>query len=90
MQGIEFEENNDLQDLDKSTLTKVKSSFMVNMLKKAGVRDTATANFILIVIAVIFFGLTIYMYASILGEKIPSRGDMQKLTAGLNEEQTAK
>lgn len=70
MQGIEFEENNNLHDeLNTQTLSTpfAKQGFIIKLLEKTGVTDKSTVNLILLSIAAIFFGITIYLYAGILG-----------------------
>lgn len=77
MQGIEFEENNDIQELSPRVIKNyaVKQSFFMRLLEKARVADKTTANFILLGIAVLFFGIAIYIYSGL--NKSPTD---QKLT----------
>lgn len=65
MQNIEFEEENSYQIKDVI----VKQSFMKSLLSKAGISDPITANYVLLGIAVILFGITIFMYADLLGNE---------------------
>lgn len=69
MQGIEFEEDKNYQGLKTQTLSTpvAKKGFLLKLLEKAGITDKSTANLILLSIAAIFFGITIYLYAGILG-----------------------
>jgi len=68
MQGIDFEENNEASGLSMKTpeVHVEKSSFTIKLLEKVGVRDKASKNIILIGIAVICLGITIFIYARIL------------------------
>lgn len=68
MQGIEFEDDRSNQG---STVTdrgnrNSRPSAMMRLLFKIGVSDPSAANYILLGIAVLFFGITIFMYADIL------------------------
>lgn len=65
MQDIEFEEENSYQIKD----VVAKQSFMKSILSKVGVSDPATANYVLLGVAVVFFGITIFMYAGLLGNE---------------------
>ncbi|KKS58516.1 MAG: hypothetical protein UV24_C0021G0012 [Candidatus Nomurabacteria bacterium GW2011_GWA2_42_41] len=42
---------------------------MKSILSKVGISDPMTANYVLIGIAVVFFGITIFMYAGLLGNE---------------------
>lgn len=64
MQGIEFE--TDQGSTTTYSMTPKKSG-MLELLSKVGVDDTATANFILLGIVAVFFGITIFLYAGIIG-----------------------
>lgn len=81
MQGIEFEEDNNLQGLKAQTVSTpvAKDGFIIRLLAKAGIADKSTANLILLGIAAIFFGITIYLYAGILGENVPSKQSAEEL-----------
>ena len=68
MQGIEFETDNASSSPQKNIPTE-KTSAMVELLLKFGVRDTSTANYILLGTAGILFGTTIFFYAGVLGEQ---------------------
>lgn len=85
MQGIEFEEDNDFRGLKVRTVPSSieKPSFIMNLLEKFGIADKTTANFILLGIAMVFFGITIFLYAGILGENVPSRQSAEQITAQL-------
>lgn len=74
MQGIEFEEDKDYRGLKVKTLATPlkKQSLMMGILEKAGVADKSTANLILLGIAAFFFGITIFLYAGILGDSANS------------------
>jgi len=65
MQGIEFETDN-ASSSKQRTMTTQKTPIMVQLLMKFGVKDTATANYILLGTAGIFLGITIFLYAGIL------------------------
>jgi len=67
MQGIEFETDNASSSLQKNIPTE-KTSAIVGLLLKFGVKDTSTANYILLGIAGILLGATIFIYAGLLGE----------------------
>lgn len=67
MQGIEFETDNTSSSTQKNTTTQ-KTSMLVQWLLKFGVKDTTTANYILLGTAGIFLGATIFIYAGLLGE----------------------
>lgn len=70
MQGIEFEDSKDFQGLKVREVPHAveKQSFMMGLLEKAGVEDKTTANFILLSIAAIGFGIATFLYAGILTE----------------------
>ncbi len=63
MQGMEFETDN-----YASTSSEERTPIMLRWLSMIGINDTATANFILISITAIFFGITIFTYAGALAE----------------------
>lgn len=67
MQGIEFETDNASSSSQKNIPTE-KTSAMVELLLKFGVKDTSTANYILLGIAGILIGATIFIYAGLIGE----------------------
>lgn len=83
MQGIEFEEDKNYQGLKAQTLSTpaIKQGFIMKLLEKAGVSDKSTANFILLGVAAIFFGITIYLYAGILGENVPAKQSAEEIMA---------
>lgn len=66
MQNIEFEEENSYQIKDVI----VKQSFMKSILSKVGISEPMTANYVLLGVAVVLFGVTIFMYAGLLGNKV--------------------
>ena len=68
MQGIEFEDDGNYNGLQTraSQVPVGKPSFMMRLLAKAGIIDKTTANLILLGLALIFFGITIFLYASAL------------------------
>jgi hypothetical protein len=67
MQGIEFEENNELRELSPSVIknSAEKPSFFMRLLEKAGVADKTTASFILLGVAALFFSIAIYIYSGL-------------------------
>lgn len=69
MQGIEFETDQS-SPTPSSPLqpSPQKQAGMVRLLLNLGIADANTANFILLGIAAIFFGVAIFLYAGILGE----------------------
>lgn len=67
MQGIEFETDNASSSPQKN-IPSQKTSAMVELLLKFGVKDTSTANYILLGTAGILLGATIFIYAGLLGE----------------------
>ena len=73
MQGIEFDEDNNLQGLKTQTLsTEVeKGGFIVRLLTKVGIADKATANLVLLSLVAILFGFTLYLYAGIMDNSAP-------------------
>lgn len=66
MQDIEFED-----DIYKSTKQEVTAtpSLMKSILFKLGVKDATIVNYILLGVAMLFFGITIFMYAGVLSNK---------------------
>ncbi|MBI5077907.1 MAG: hypothetical protein HZB11_00880 [Candidatus Yonathbacteria bacterium] len=70
MQGIEFEEDKNFSGLSKTApqALEAKPSLMMKLLERIGVVDKTTANFILLGVAAIFFGVTIFLYARTLVE----------------------
>lgn len=75
MQGIEFDDDINPSGLLVNALqsSTVKKSFMLKLLEKAGAKNKATANMILLGIAIVFFSITIYLYAGILRSGTPSK-----------------
>lgn len=67
MQGIEFETDNASSSSQKN-ISSEKTSAMVELLLKFGVKDTSTANYILLGIAGIFLGISIFIYAGLLSK----------------------
>ncbi len=43
---------------------------MMRLLASVGVADSATANYILLGVAAIFFGITIFLYAGVFAEPV--------------------
>ncbi|MFA5997733.1 MAG: hypothetical protein WC791_04610 [Candidatus Paceibacterota bacterium] len=87
MQGIEFDEDKDLGGYSLRKVSKVtsegKPSYMFKLLNKAGIEDKTTGNFILLCIAIVFFGITIFLYAGVLGNNIPSVKTAEQIQAQL-------
>lgn len=83
MQGIEFEEDKNFQGSNVATPpdTIEKKGFIIDFLAKAGITDKSTANLILLGVAAIFFGITIFLYAGILGENIPPKQSVAQIEA---------
>ena len=68
MQGIEFETDNTSSSPQKNTSTQ-KTATLGQWLLKFGLKDTTTANYILLGTAGILLGSTIFIYAGLLGEQ---------------------
>ncbi len=68
MQGMEFETDQINRASQSQYSTEKREPTMVRWLIKLGINDPATANFILLGIAGIFIGITIFMYAGIFAE----------------------
>lgn len=70
MQGIEFEEDRSFSGPSKtaSQVPAEKPSLVMGLLEKMGIADKTTANFILLSVAAIFFGITIFLYSGILAK----------------------
>lgn len=68
MQGIEFENDKDVGVNSSSEVSSSKVPLMVGWLMQLGISDMAVANYILIGIAGIGIGLTIFIYANALAE----------------------
>ncbi|MCK9345369.1 MAG: hypothetical protein M0P64_04640 [Candidatus Pacebacteria bacterium] len=86
MQGIEFEDEKDLgivSAMNNTPAPEGKPSFMVQTLEKMGVVDKSTANLILLAAAAIIFGLTIFMYANLFGDSMPSQRTAEQIQAQL-------
>lgn len=70
MQGIEFEEDNSYRQINKATGQAQgegpKQSILTKLVFKLGVTDPTVANYVLLGIAAIFFGVTIFLYAGAL------------------------
>lgn len=66
MQGIEFE--TDQSPVVEYQNTTQKRSGMMRLLGKLGIDDPILANFVLLGLAAIFFGVAIFLYAGILVE----------------------
>lgn len=86
MEGIEFEENREYRGLSTkaSQVSERKPSFMMRLLGRAGIVDKTTANLILLGVALIFFGITIFLYASALS--MPQKNWALDIKAGLEEQ----
>lgn len=69
MQGIEFE--TEQSPSSKSSQREAKQSFMVRFLMKLGVPDVVTANYILLGIATLFFGIAIFLSRGMFRESQP-------------------
>jgi len=88
MQGIEFEEDKDFSGL-KTPGLKVgtfevpvqKHGPFLKLLEKIGIDDKTTGNFILLGVAAIFFGITIYLYAGLLGDGAQSIQSSEQIAA---------
>lgn len=82
MQGVEFEEDRGYKTFTESRqITASRPSMMVKLLYGLGVTDATVANYILLGIAGLLFGATIFLYASILGDSAPSKQDAQLISA---------
>lgn len=84
MQGVEFDEDKNYRintGADRENTTSQPSS-MTKLVFKMGVNDPSAANFILLGVAAIFFGVAIFLYAGILSEPKPV-----KMTASQQLEQ---
>lgn len=70
MEGIQFEEDREYSGLKGRAVqgSAEKQSFMMWLLEKAGVEDKTTANFALLGVAVVLFGITLFLYAGIFAE----------------------
>lgn len=64
MQNVEFETD---QIPGATNHPAKKEAWMVQMLMKMGVPSAGLANVILLAVAILFFGLTIWLYAGLLG-----------------------
>lgn len=70
MQGIDFEDDRNLSGLaSRVPIQTAKPSFLMRLLARVGVEDIAVANYILLGVAAIFFGITIFLYADLLSNK---------------------
>lgn len=70
MQGIDFEDDRNFSGISSQIPTQREgSSLLMGLLAKVGVVDKTTANFILLGVAAIGFGVTIFLYAGALVEK---------------------
>lgn len=85
MQGIEFEDEKDLGIVSAvgAQTPEGKPSFMVSLLEKTGVTDKSTANLILLVIAIVLFGITIFLYSGLSNTKDSPRRTTEEITAQL-------
>lgn len=92
MLGIEFEEDKDIQGFKTSTgsSSTEKPSIAMKLIEKAGVTDKMTANFILLGIAIIFFGISIYLYSGLLKGSKPLKLAPEQLQAQLKLMQGAR
>lgn len=70
MQGIDFEDDRNFSGISSQVPTQsMEPSFMMGILAKIGVADKTTANLILLGVAAMGLGVTIFLYASALVEK---------------------
>lgn len=85
MQGIEFEEDRNFSGLSTQAQQRPapKQSLIMGLVAKMGITDTATANYILLGVAMLFFGIAIFLYAGVLGENIPSKQSADQIAAQL-------
>lgn len=83
MQGIEFEEDKDYQGLKAKTFATpvAKQGFIMKQLERMGIADKATANFILLGVAMVLFGVTIFLYAGILSDGAKSIQNSEQMAA---------
>lgn len=70
MQGIEFEAEKDDTASSSSQHREPfqRSSMMTQWLMRLGIVDVATANYILLGIAGLFFGIAVFIYAGMIGK----------------------
>ncbi len=68
MQEIEFETDQVSRTSSSPYLTEKKEPAMVKWLTKLGIKDEETANFVLLGIAGLFLGITIFIYAGLFAE----------------------
>lgn len=70
MQGIDFEDDRNFSGISSQVPAQsAEPSFMMGVLAKIGVMDKTTANLVLLGVAAIGLGVTIFLYAGALGEK---------------------
>lgn len=70
MQGIDFEDDRNFSGISSQIPAQREGlSLVMGLLAKMGIADKATANFILLGVAAIGFGVTIFLYAGALVEK---------------------
>lgn len=80
MQDIEFEvdeNHNRLAVLNRQS-TASKQGPLVKLVMKLGVKDSRTANFVLLGVAIASFGVAIYLYLGVFGitnNKLPAAGE---------------
>lgn len=83
MEGIEFDLDGNHELKSSSNTAEARRSFLIGLLAKMGVADPTVANIILIGTAGLFFGIAIFMYAGILGEKATPKLSSVEISRGL-------
>ena len=68
MSDIEFETDKAIREIDGNNAPINETPRMVRLVMKLGIKDTTTASYILVGIAVVFIGFAVYMYAGIFKE----------------------
>lgn len=68
MQNIEFETDKSYPAGAYTSGEVAREPMMVRWLAKVGITDTSLANYILIGVAGIFLGVTVFLYANVLSE----------------------
>lgn len=85
MQGIEFEEEQDLRTIPGKTPFSVikKPSMTLRMFEKMGIEEESTANLILLGVAALLFILSMFLYANILDKNPVSKKTADDIAAEL-------
>jgi hypothetical protein len=82
MEGIEFDID-ESQNTNNTSQSKRKQPLLFRLLAKIGIIDPTVANFVLVGVAAIFFGIAVFIYAGISEDNTSPKLSAQEIAQGV-------